>query len=215
MHLSVETGRRGTAAAGSPRCVHAAIAAGSHPVSIAVARFPGADERVAFAQVRLSGAPATSWRMGPVADQETSGLGPDGELLRAKTEDGEEHFDLVVAEMDKTCRRTRSWADWRPSADRPENVVCFSSGWGDGCYPSFYGRSARRMSAIARIGLRAVNADLRRSRGRRSCASRWAAPPRRDRGGRASGSARGPPVRSRPRRPRRRRDRPPPRSGNA
>jgi hypothetical protein len=51
--------------------------------------------------------------------------------------------------MQTTYRGTRSWFDCRPSSERDENIICFSSGWGDGSYPSFFGFSAEgRLCAL-------------------------------------------------------------------
>jgi uncharacterized protein DUF4241 len=137
----------------------AAIAPGAYPVSIAVARFH-TDERIAFARVELSGAPAASWTMALAGGQDPTGLEQNGyfgypvdagtgcfmdpaagQLLAARMQEDPDYFNQMLDGMEKTYQHTRSWLDWRPSPERPENIICFSSGWGDGCYPSFFGLS--------------------------------------------------------------------------
>ncbi|MFO0583770.1 MAG: DUF4241 domain-containing protein [Anaeromyxobacter sp.] len=97
--------------------------AGRHPVRLAVALLENGDERVAFAEVRFLDVPC-------FMDADA------GRLLVARMEAEEDYFETIIAEMDRTTRMTWSWASIRPAEDREENVVCFSSGWGDGVYPS-------------------------------------------------------------------------------
>ena len=55
----------------------------------------------------------------------------------------EEGFvDAMMEEMQETYEHTRSWLDVRLNAERDENIICFSTGWGDGSYPSFFGLDA-------------------------------------------------------------------------
>jgi hypothetical protein len=64
-----------------------------------------------------------------------------GRLHRTRTDNDPAYDNAILDDMDKIYKLTRSWLDWRPSPDRPENIICFSSGWGDGVYPSFFGLS--------------------------------------------------------------------------
>jgi hypothetical protein len=60
--------------------------------------------------------------------------------------------------MDKTYKPTWMWLDWRPSPERRENIICFSSGWGDGVHPSFFGLSAEgSLTALVHV---AAHGDL-------------------------------------------------------
>jgi hypothetical protein len=141
-----------------------AIPAGRYPVSVAIARYGTGDERderVAFARVELSNLPVTSWTMALTERQDPSALEHDGyfgygvdagtgcfmdpvagRLLAERMDREDEYFNLIIDGMQTTYRDTRSWFDWRPSPEREENIICFSSGWGDGSYPSFFGFSA-------------------------------------------------------------------------
>ena len=135
------------------------VPAGRYPVSIAIACF-GTDERVAFARVELSNSPAVSWTMALTEGQDPTTLEHDGffgygvdagtgcftdpvagRLLADRMDQDDDYCDVIIEEMEKTYRSTRSWHDWRPSPGRDENIICFSSGWGDGIYPSFFGFS--------------------------------------------------------------------------
>jgi uncharacterized protein DUF4241 len=135
------------------------IPAERYPVSVAIACF-GTDERVAFARVALSNLPAVSWTMALIEGQDPTTLEHDGffgygvdagtgcfmdpvagRLLADRMDQDDEYCDVIIGEMEKTYRPTRSWHDWRPSPGRDENIICFSSGWGDGIYPSFFGFS--------------------------------------------------------------------------
>ena len=137
-----------------------AVPNGRHPVSVAIARF-GSDERIAYARLRFSDAAPVHWEMALLATDNPAKLGPGeffaygvdtgtgcfmdpraGQLLNARMEAEEDYFEVIIEEMDKTYAHTRSWADIRPDPAAPENVICFSSGWGDGSYPSFFGLDA-------------------------------------------------------------------------
>jgi uncharacterized protein DUF4241 len=141
-----------------------AIPTGRYPVSVAIACLgtgEKCDERVAFARVKLSNLPAVSWTMALTERQDPSGLEHDGyfgygvdagtgcfmdpvagQLLAERMDREDEYFNVIIDGMETTYKDTRSWLDWRPSPERDENIICFSSGWGDGSYPSFFGFSA-------------------------------------------------------------------------
>jgi hypothetical protein len=61
-----------------------------------------------------------------------------------------DNFELfcesAVAEMERNSfgpyPLTAGWADLRVGADAEANIICFSSGWGDGSYSSFWGYDA-------------------------------------------------------------------------
>jgi hypothetical protein len=140
-----------------------AIPAGRYPVSVAIACFGTGeerDERVAFARVELSNLPALSWTMALTEGQDPAALEHDGyfgygvdagtgcfmdpvagQLLSQRMDRDDEYFNAIIEGMQTTYRSTHSWYDWRPSSERDENIICFSSGWGDGSYPSFFGFS--------------------------------------------------------------------------
>jgi hypothetical protein len=137
---------------------------GRHPVTVAIADLDG-DERIAFARVQFSPAPAASWKMAVTdAKQDPAALGPGqfigygvdagvgcfmdldaAKLIGRRYREEGPHFsfgDVIIEEMEKTYQPTRSWADIRPVEGREENIICFSSGYGDGSYPCFFGFDA-------------------------------------------------------------------------
>jgi len=137
---------------------------GRHPVSVAIADFDG-DERIAFARVEFSLQPPVSWKMAlidPATDPESLGpgkfigYGVDGglgcfldfsaaALIGQRYQQEGPYFafgDLIEEELEKSYRHTRNWAVVRPIEEREENIICFSSGYGDGAYPSFFGFDA-------------------------------------------------------------------------
>ena len=134
---------------------------GEHPVTLAIARFANDDERVAFARTKFSDATPATWKMALLPNQNSAKLAADhyfgygvdsgtgcfmdpaaGKLFRSRAEADGEYVNGLVDEMDKTYRHTRSWLSFRPSAANDLNVVCFSSGFGDGAYASVFGFDA-------------------------------------------------------------------------
>src|SRR5262245_43113258 len=127
---------------------------GRYPVMIAIAAL-GTDERIAFAQVRFSDRPVARWEMALVAGQDLStlqpgyffGYGVDSgtgcfadaqavDLINEASDPDMKFFNEVSAEMDKVYRHTRSWVH----IETPKgSAALFSSGFGDGTYPSYFG----------------------------------------------------------------------------
>lgn len=140
-----------------PRAFERRVPPGRYPVLLAVAALENGDERVAFGQVKLADAPVARWEPAvqpapgePLGDDDYLGYGVDsgtgafmdavaGRLLEARMTEQADYSETIIAEMERTYRPTWDWASVRPAPDREENVVCFSSGWGDGVYPSFFG----------------------------------------------------------------------------
>ena len=130
------------------------VRAGRYPVTIAIAAF-GTDERIAFAQMRFSVRPVARWEMALVEGQDISALqpgyffgypvdsgtgcfaDPDAVELINKASDPEmKLFNQISAEMDKVYRHTRAWVH----IETPKgSAALFSSGFGDGMYPSYFG----------------------------------------------------------------------------
>ena len=141
---------------------------GAYPVTLAVARFDNDDERIAYARVQFDPAPVANWYPALIASQDARtlkagdyfGYGVDsgtgcfmdpaaGQAQRAQLDQDEGKADLIAQAMDANYRHTRSWCNVQPVPEQPENLVCFSTGWGDGCYPSFFGYdSAGRVVAL-------------------------------------------------------------------
>ncbi|HTK75635.1 MAG TPA: DUF4241 domain-containing protein [Gemmataceae bacterium] len=127
---------------------------GRYPVMIAIAAF-ATDERIAFVQVRFSDRPVARWEMALIAGQDVStlqsghilGYGVDSgtgcfadpqavDLINEASDPDMKFFHEVDAEMDKVYRHTRSWVH----IETPKgSAALFSSGFGDGVYPSYLG----------------------------------------------------------------------------
>lgn len=55
-------------------------------------------------------------------------------------EDYDAETDPILAAMEKNHRHAlASWADVCVNQDTHTNIIAFTSGWGDGGYPSFFG----------------------------------------------------------------------------
>ena len=131
------------------------LPAGTYPVILTLAS-RGGDTRVAFARIELSDVRPTSFDLMTLEGQDQSDLAPDevfgfpvdagtgcfgdheairelGGLLL-----GDDHYwERLSAEMEKTYVHTWSAISWElPSG---LNVVAFSTGYGDGLYPTYVG----------------------------------------------------------------------------
>ena len=134
---------------------------GSFPVRLAIARLDGGDERVAYARIDFSPAKTVRWEMAMLDEQDAGELEDDDDFFGygvdagtgcfmgtaasrdlVKAMEADQYFDSIIKEMEKTYKHTRSWLEWKPDPSGAENVICFSSGYGDGAYPSFFGFDA-------------------------------------------------------------------------
>ncbi len=133
------------------------VAPGRYPVLVNVAALED-DQRVAYAIVRFGERPPVRWEMALLPGQDAATLGEseffgygvdagtgcfmDAQVARVlaerATEENEHNGDLLEA-MEKTYVHTWSWLDVVLDPAKGANVVAFSSGWGDGQYPSFWG----------------------------------------------------------------------------
>jgi hypothetical protein len=153
------------------------VPVGRYPVIVSVAKFSGGDQRVAFALLRLSERPAAGWEIAVPQGKSLSSLQPghifvypvdagtgcfmDLEAARALTaraeqaaarhEDDDELFDALM----KTYVHTWSWTDLVLDEVTGANLIAFSSGWGDGSYPSFWGYDAdgQRVALVTDFGV--------------------------------------------------------------
>ncbi len=136
-----------------------AVPRGWHQVQLAIARFSNGDERVAFARLRLAEKSlAQRWEMACPSDQKTSELGEDEyfgygvdsgtgcfmdpdalRLLNERMDQEENYFNVITDGLDQHQKNTWTWFEFCPMPGHDDNIVCFSSGFGDGLYPSFFG----------------------------------------------------------------------------
>jgi hypothetical protein len=133
------------------------VAPGRYPVLVNVALI-NTDSRVAYAILRFSGQRPVQWEMARYpkhdpatpGENEFSGYGVDSGagcfidagavriLVERTAADGGENQDLTQR-MAETYVDTWSWVNYVLDPDTGANVIAFSSGWGDGVYPSFWG----------------------------------------------------------------------------
>ncbi|MET0418487.1 MAG: DUF4241 domain-containing protein [Actinoplanes sp.] len=127
----------------------ATVPPGAYPVELAVLRGP--DTRVAAARLTVSDEPVRRWEPALLAGQDPATLAP-GEFFGTGVDIG------VLALTDATAMDALGDLDDRNPemfdlrhADRPLRVpdvvpgadaVAFTSGWGDGYYPTWVGRTA-------------------------------------------------------------------------
>lgn len=143
---------------------------GTYPVVISVADFqPYGETRIACARLTFGEEQTVRWEVATInnPDQTSSkdidNYGVDsgtGSFMDAdvaevlaplvwEKQNGSDKFedfcDEVIAEMEKNSigqYRSTRWANMQINESGEENVVVFSSGWGDGGYASFWGYDA-------------------------------------------------------------------------
>lgn len=128
-----------------------AVMPGRYPVRVAIAHLAGGDHRIAGAWLRFAeGAPAR-WEPAPfegVPEHADHAYGVDSATgafvslegarrLAALTDD--RFAEAVGDAMDASYRDTRAWAVIPVPGDPPLEAAVFSSGAGDGAYPSYWG----------------------------------------------------------------------------
>jgi hypothetical protein len=140
------------------------VAAGRYPVVLSIAHIAPADgegvidERVACAMLCLSRRVPRRWRMAVQTGQPLRALKRDefygypvdsgtgcfmdleaARVLDKRMSDDSDYFEQLIAAAKPVYVHTRDWADFPLEAERGLNVVFFSSGFGDGTYPSYWG----------------------------------------------------------------------------
>jgi len=132
------------------------IPAGQYPVVVSVAHVHKNDQRVALAAIIFHTDLPVRWQIAAPTDVDItprrygytycvdSGTGcfMDADAVSHFApicEDYDIRTDPIVAEMDKHYRYTWGWANICVNEDTGTNIVAFSSGWGDGGYPSYFG----------------------------------------------------------------------------
>jgi hypothetical protein len=130
---------------------------GRYPVILSVASMAD-DQRVAYAKLHVSDKPASRWEMALLPDEELSSL-KEGEVFGYSVDSGngcfmdqeaatihsqkldndEEYEQHLTDEMEKNYVNTWNWADINLNAATGANIITFTSGWGDGSYPLYFG----------------------------------------------------------------------------
>ena len=157
---------------------------GHYPVVLSVAESTSGDQRVAYALLRLSERPAVRWEMAIPQGRSLDSLKPghifgypvdagtgcfmDADASRAlvapmarTVEDKDTKVatkdagDELLALLSKTYVYTWSCANLVSDDATGANVIAFSSGWGDGFYPSYWGFDAtdQRVALVTDFGV--------------------------------------------------------------
>ena len=147
------------------------VAAGRYPVYASIAMFGSGketDERIVCAMLRFGQRVPTRWEMALQPTQKAKNLKEDeffgypvdagvgcfmdattAKALRNETDKDEDHYELIIDAMNENYVHTRDWVDFAVGGDRDQNIVVFSSGMGDGSYPSYWGYD--RDGGLARL----------------------------------------------------------------
>ncbi|MCL1895803.1 MAG: DUF4241 domain-containing protein [Clostridiales bacterium] len=137
---------------------------GHYPVTISVAHYPiretvGEDRRVALAMLRFSDQKPVRWEMAVTSEKQAAGLSELGEddFFGYGVDSGTGGFmDKAVAdkiakdtdtdfyekfeeELEATYVHTYNYLLCSAYGGEHKDFACFSSGWGDGSYPSYFG----------------------------------------------------------------------------
>ncbi|MFV0127588.1 DUF4241 domain-containing protein [Streptomyces sp. HMX112] len=142
----------------------AAVPPGRYPVDLSVVTITRPGEpptgtphrRVAAARLAVRAEPPVTWELALVPGQDAAELA-DGEFYGYGVDAGTGCFYDAACDDSFPAREDDEgplWdafeaADWAPGPytitdpDTGHNVVAFSSGWGDGAYPTWVGRTAR------------------------------------------------------------------------
>ncbi|HEX9412280.1 MAG TPA: DUF4241 domain-containing protein [Ktedonobacterales bacterium] len=150
---------------------------GRYPVVLSVAELPNGDQRVACALLQLSEHLAVRWEMATRHGQTLSSLEPgyifgypvdagtgcfmDADTSRALIArpihmgNGYVESDELLDTLNRTYLPTWCWANLILDDASGANVIAFSSGWGDGFYPSYWGYDAasQRVALVADFGV--------------------------------------------------------------
>ncbi len=142
---------------GTPFAVQ--VSPGRYPVIVSVAALAKTnDQRIAYAMLKVSDQLPARWEMATTEGQNINELEEDeifcypvdsgtgcfmdtqaGQHLLQR---GKEGTDQLLGIMNQTYMLTWSRADMRVDDVTGANIIAFSSGWGDGCYASYWGYDA-------------------------------------------------------------------------
>ncbi len=136
---------------------------GQYEVWVNVATFSSDnDQRVAFGILKLVDEPPTRWEIATLKDKEKKagehpeahGYGVDSGLGCFLDRDAvflmEDKWERLEEKLGEHEVPTWDWVDLLLDKKRHLNVITFSSGDGDGCYPSFwgFGQSGQRVALV-------------------------------------------------------------------
>jgi Protein of unknown function (DUF4241) len=131
---------------------------GQYPVTISVAQMKHHYQRVAYALLRFSDCAVVRWEMALLPEQDLNTLEEDqffgygvdsgtgcfmdaeiGRVLAERMWENDDWDSDLMEEMEKSYVHTWSWLNACIDPATGANLIAFSSGWGDGGYPSYWG----------------------------------------------------------------------------
>ena len=133
------------------------IESGSYDVILSLARINHEDERVAFAMLKFNENLPIRWELAlretddisKLIDGQFFGFGVDSgtgcfidaqsQIILNKLLEDQKFDEFLVNEMQKTFVNTRDWVNYTFENHPNNNLIAFSSGWGDGHYASYFG----------------------------------------------------------------------------
>ncbi|MBD2481286.1 DUF4241 domain-containing protein [Planktothrix sp. FACHB-1365] len=134
-------------------CLTQPLPVGRYPVKLSIATFHDRKEqRVACAMLVLHDQPAVTWELAACFQGESewgypvdSGTGcfMDGEVVQRLSSLSPTEFETYYHHLDQTLDQTYldtwDWANFCLEESTGLNIIAFHSGWGEGCYPSYWG----------------------------------------------------------------------------
>lgn len=145
----------------SQLCFNQQVPAGRYPVKLSLATFHHRQEqRVAYALLVLGDQPAVRWELALCPGEDRRQLDPDeedfgygvdsatgcfmdGEAIQRLLPLWDHEFEQFYARLDKaldqTYKDTWDWANLCLDQATGLNIIAFHSGWGEGCYASYWG----------------------------------------------------------------------------
>lgn len=132
------------------------VTPGEYPVTLSLAQI-GSERRVAYATIQLTHNQAVKWEMALIEGQTISELGADEFFgygvdsgtgcfmdyataqFIARSLDEETFAAELIEKMSQAPWRSGSQVNLRLPDLADGNLIAFSSGWGDGAYPSYFG----------------------------------------------------------------------------
>ncbi len=147
------------------------VAPGRYPVVLSIAHVEeNGDQRVAYAMLKLGEGEPVRWELATwpgkgladLGEGEVFGYGVDAgtgsfmdEVAAQKLAQDEDLIDRLLDDSRENYVDTWSWTDFVVDEDTGANVISFSSGFGDGFYPSYmaFDEEGRLVALVTDFGV--------------------------------------------------------------
>jgi hypothetical protein len=126
---------------------------GEFPVRLYIVHYKDGDQRIAVAALEFSEEIPDQWEQADVVSGVDAGKScfmdrTTAERLALIRQQDPSWQDDMYREMEKTSVPTWSWAMVPIPPDSARSLACFSSGWGDGAYASYWGLRAGKVTRL-------------------------------------------------------------------